>query len=37
VSELHRRTAEPIRLAHIATELPPGTRKRWRWLTTAWR
>jgi 1-acyl-sn-glycerol-3-phosphate acyltransferase len=36
VSELHRRAAEPIRLAHVATELPPGTRKRWRWLTTAW-
>ena len=33
---LHALTAEPIAAAHAATELPPGTRKRWRWLTTAW-
>jgi 1-acyl-sn-glycerol-3-phosphate acyltransferase len=34
---LHARTAGPILAAHLATELPAGSRKRWRWLTTAWR
>jgi 1-acyl-sn-glycerol-3-phosphate acyltransferase len=33
---LHERTVDPVAAAHAATELPPGTRKRWRWLTTAW-
>jgi 1-acyl-sn-glycerol-3-phosphate acyltransferase len=29
-------TAEAIATAHEATIPPPGTRRRWRWLTTAW-
>lgn len=33
---LHELTAAPIAEAHSATEAPPGSRKRWRWLTTAW-
>jgi 1-acyl-sn-glycerol-3-phosphate acyltransferase len=33
---LHERTAGPVAAAHRATTLPPGRRKRWRWLTTAW-
>jgi 1-acyl-sn-glycerol-3-phosphate acyltransferase len=37
VATLRNLTAEPIAAAHAATETPPGTRKRWRWLTTAWR
>ena len=36
VTSLHARTVEPIAAAHRATELPAGTRRRWRWLTTAW-
>lgn len=36
VAQLHARTAEPVLAAHRATEPPVGTRKRWRWLTTAW-
>ena len=36
VAMLHERTAEAVAAAHLATELPPGSRKRWRWLTTAW-
>lgn len=36
VEALHARTAEPVAAAHLATEPPAGTRKRWRWLTTAW-
>ena len=36
VTALHELTAGPIADAHRATELPPGSRKRWRWLTTAW-
>ena len=36
IEGLHALTAEPVAAAHAATELPPGTRKRWRWLTTAW-
>ena len=37
VDRLHVRLAEPVAAAHAASEPPPGTRKRWRWLTTAWR
>jgi 1-acyl-sn-glycerol-3-phosphate acyltransferase len=33
---LHERTAPVIATAHRASEPPPGTRKRWRWLQTAW-
>jgi 1-acyl-sn-glycerol-3-phosphate acyltransferase len=33
---LHERTAESVAVAHLVTTLPPGRRKRWRWLTTAW-
>ena len=29
-------TAPAVAAAHQATEPPPGTSKRWRWLTTAW-
>jgi 1-acyl-sn-glycerol-3-phosphate acyltransferase len=36
VATLHARTAAPIAAAHLATEPARGTRKRWRWLTTAW-
>lgn len=36
VTALHARTAAPVAAAHRATEPAPGTRKRWRWLTTAW-
>jgi 1-acyl-sn-glycerol-3-phosphate acyltransferase len=36
VEALHAMTAVPIAEAHDATEAPPGSRKRWRWLTTAW-
>ncbi len=36
VEGLHAMTATPIAGAHRATELPAGSRKRWRWLTTAW-
>jgi 1-acyl-sn-glycerol-3-phosphate acyltransferase len=36
VAALHALTAEPVAAAHAATELPPGSTKRWRWLTTAW-
>jgi 1-acyl-sn-glycerol-3-phosphate acyltransferase len=36
VAALHELTAGPIAAAHAATELPHGSRKRWRWLTTAW-
>ena len=36
VVALHERTADPIRTAHVATQLPVGSRRRWRWLTTAW-
>jgi 1-acyl-sn-glycerol-3-phosphate acyltransferase len=36
VAALHERTAGPILVAHRAAEPPAGTRKRWRWLTTAW-
>ncbi len=32
----HERTAEAVAAAHLATMPGPGTRKRWRWLTTAW-
>jgi len=35
-ANLHDLTAEPIAAAHLATVLPSGARKRWRWLTTAW-
>ena len=34
---LHERTAPAVERAHLATLPRPGTRKRWRWLTTAWR
>lgn len=33
---LHERTSEAVAGAHSATTSPPGVRKRWRWLTTAW-
>ncbi len=33
---LHALTAEPVATAHDAAEPPAGTRKRWRWLQTAW-
>jgi 1-acyl-sn-glycerol-3-phosphate acyltransferase len=36
VAALHELTAGPVAAAHVATELPAGTPKRWRWLTTAW-
>lgn len=36
IARLHDVTAEPIAAAHVATEPPPGSTKRWRWLTTAW-
>ena len=36
IEALHALTAEPVSAAHAATELPPGARRRWRWLTTAW-
>jgi 1-acyl-sn-glycerol-3-phosphate acyltransferase len=36
IEALHALTAGPVAAAHAATELPPGARKRWRWLTTAW-
>ena len=36
VASLHAGTADPIAEAHRATELPPGSTKLWRWLTTAW-
>ncbi len=34
---LHERTAGPVERAHLASLPPPGIRKRWSWLTTAWR
>jgi hypothetical protein len=34
---LQAQTAEPIAAAHRATEPPPGTHKRWLWLTHAFR
>ena len=36
VEALHALTAGPVERAHLATEPAPGSRKRWRWLTTAW-
>ena len=36
VNALHAGTAGAIADAHRATELPVGSTKRWRWLTTAW-
>lgn len=36
VAALHELTAAPVAEAHAATVAPTGTRKRWRWLTTAW-
>ncbi len=36
VSALHERTAPTVERAHLAVLPPPGTRKRWSWLTTAW-
>ena len=33
---LHGQTARAVEMAHVAVEPDPGTRKRWRWLTTAW-
>lgn len=35
-TDLHRRIAAPVAAAHEATDAAPGTRKRWRWLQTAW-
>lgn len=34
---LHALTAEAVAEAHRATEPPPGTARRWRWLTHAFR
>lgn len=34
---LHERTAPAVERAHLAALPPPGARKRWTWLTTAWR
>jgi hypothetical protein len=34
---LHALTAEAVAEAHRETEPPPGTVKRWRWLTHAFR
>ena len=36
VTALHGLTAGPVAAAHLATEAPAGTRRRWQWLTTAW-
>ena len=36
VAALHAGTADAIAEAHHLTELPQGSTKRWRWLTTAW-
>ena len=36
IRALHERTADPVAVAHLATETKPGARRRWRWLTTAW-
>jgi 1-acyl-sn-glycerol-3-phosphate acyltransferase len=36
VAALHELTAGPVAAAHAATEPAVDTRKRWRWLTTAW-
>jgi 1-acyl-sn-glycerol-3-phosphate acyltransferase len=33
---LQERTAEAVAVAHGATVTPPGTKRRWAWLTTAW-
>ena len=33
---VHERTAAAVEAAHLAIEPGPTTRKRWRWLTTAW-
>jgi 1-acyl-sn-glycerol-3-phosphate acyltransferase len=36
VVRLHELTAGPVATAHEATIAPPGMRRRWRWLQTAW-
>ncbi|MEA2608136.1 MAG: hypothetical protein QOJ75_379 [Chloroflexota bacterium] len=36
VMALRDLTAGPVAQAHVATEAPAGTPRRWRWLTTAW-
>jgi 1-acyl-sn-glycerol-3-phosphate acyltransferase len=36
VAEIHVRTAAAVADSHEATQLPAGSKKRWRWLTTAW-
>jgi 1-acyl-sn-glycerol-3-phosphate acyltransferase len=36
VTALHDLTAAPVLAVHVATQPPPGTPRRWRWLTTAW-
>ena len=33
---IHERTAAAVEKAHLAVQPGPATRKRWRWLTTAW-
>jgi 1-acyl-sn-glycerol-3-phosphate acyltransferase len=33
---LQERTSEAVVAAHQATIAPPGTKRRWSWLTTAW-
>lgn len=35
--ELRERTAAAVEAAHLAVEPDPTIRRRWRWLTTAWR
>jgi 1-acyl-sn-glycerol-3-phosphate acyltransferase len=35
-SGLHDRLAASVAAAHVASEPPPGTRKPWRWLQSAW-
>lgn len=36
VATFHARTVDAVADAHHATEPPVGSRKRWRWLTSAW-
>lgn len=33
---LHERTVTSVATTHVESTPPPGTRKRWTWLTTAW-
>ena len=36
VVALHEQLADAVAEAHRVAEAPPGTRKRWRWLQSAW-